>query len=215
MPEVSVVIVCMNRPDQLEPCLDSLFAHTSLPLEVLVVAYCFTPENLSRIRTKYSNVSWIPSDETRGFSENNNLALRQAKGRYCFVVNDDTLMHMSVIDRLVEDLEALPETAAAISPCIRFADGRIQTCGRSRWTPWRYAKHYLHLVDEGKMASPGDSASLRSASAPPIGSADGPLPLYSSGGGQAPRRPTSIPHCPQTDQIAILPPRCTRGLKRT
>ena len=149
MPEVSVVIVCMNRPDLLEPCLDSLFAHTSVSCEVLVVAYRFSPENLVRIRTNYPSVLLIVSDEIRGFSENNNLALRQAKGRYCFVVNDDTLMSMPVIDRLVEDMAKLSENAAVMSPCIRFAGGRIQTCGRSAWTPWRYAKHYLHLVNEG------------------------------------------------------------------
>ena len=149
MPEVSVVIVCMNRPDILYPCLDSLRAHTTVPYEVLLVAYRFSPENLADVKAKYPWIQLVVSDKIRGFSENNNLALKQAKGRYCFVVNDDTLMQMPVIDRLVEDLAGLPENAAVVSPCIRFADGRIQTCGRSRWTPWRYAKHYLHLVDEG------------------------------------------------------------------
>ena len=57
-------------------------------------------------------------------------------------------MQMPVIDRLVEDFARLPEDAAAVSPCIRFPDGRVQTCGRGPWTPWRYARHYLHLVDE-------------------------------------------------------------------
>ena len=150
MPEVSVIIVCMNRPDILFPCLDSLRAHTSLPYEVLVVAYRFSPDNLALLRTNYPSIRVVLSDEIRGFSENNNLALAQARGRYCFVVNDDTLMHMPVIDRLVADLAALPENAAAISPCIRFADGRIQTCGRAPWTARRYAKHYLHLVDESR-----------------------------------------------------------------
>ena len=149
MPEVSVVIVCMNRPDILYPCLDSLRAHTTVPYEVLLVAYRFSPENLADVKAKYPWIQLVVSDEIRGFSENNNLALQQAKGRYCFVVNDDTLMQMPVIDRLVKDLAGLPDNAAAVSPCIRFADDRIQTCGRSRWTPWRYAKHYLHLVDEG------------------------------------------------------------------
>lgn len=151
MPEVSVVIVCMNRPDILYPCLDSLRAHTTVPYEVLLVAYRFSPENLADVKAKYPWIQLVVSDEIRGFSENNNLALKQAKGRYCFVVNDDTLMQMPVVDRLVEDLAGLPENAAVVSPCIRFADGRIQTCGRSRWTPWRYAKHYLHLVDEGSV----------------------------------------------------------------
>ena len=144
----------MNRPDILYPCLDSIRAHTSVSFECLVVAYLFTPENLQTLKEKYSWVKVVESRELRGFSENNNLALRQAEGEYCFVVNDDTLMAEPVIDRLVENLESLPPEAAAISPCIRFPDGRIQTCGRTRWTPLRYARHYLHLVDETKTAIP-------------------------------------------------------------
>ena len=149
MAEVSVVIVCMNRPDILFPCLDSIREHTSVSHEVWVVAYLFSPENLEKLRAAYPYINIVESTELRGFSENNNLALRQVQSPYCFIVNDDTLMSEPVIDRLLADLRSLPSNAAAISPCIRFADGRIQTCGRTRWTAFRYAKHYLHLVDEG------------------------------------------------------------------
>ncbi len=147
-PLVSIVIVCMNRLDNLYPCLEGIRAHTGVPCETLVVAYRFSAENLARAQADFPWVRWIVSDGTRGFSENNNLALREARGQYCFVVNDDTLMQMPVIDCLVEDFARLPEGAAAVSPCIRFPDGRVQTCGRGPWTPWRYARHYLHLVDE-------------------------------------------------------------------
>lgn len=140
----------MNRPDLLFPCLDSLRAHTSLSFETWVVAYRFSDQNLKELVTKYPWVEVVPSLEIRGFSENNNLALKQVRGRYCFILNDDTLLNMPVIDRLVADLESLPASAAAISPCIRFADGSIQTCGRNPWTARRYAKHYLHLVNEAE-----------------------------------------------------------------
>lgn len=150
MPQVSVVIVCMNRPDILFPCLDSIKAHTTVSYETLVVTYLFTPENLEALRTRYPWVTIVPSTELRGFSENNNLALRQVTGKFCLILNDDTLLSMPLIDSLVADIKSLPETAAAISPCIRFKDGRIQTCGRAPRTPRRYALHYLHLVDESK-----------------------------------------------------------------
>ena len=194
MPKVSIVIVCMNRPDILFPCLDSIREHTTVSYETLVVAYMFKPEFLRALRETYPWVTVIPSMELRGFAENNNLALEQVSGRYCFILNDDTLMQEPVIDSLVAAIEALPENAAAVSPCIRFPDGRVQTCGRSKWTPWRYAKHYLHLVDEGKEASRGDS--VRFAHSGPSHRvlrplrelvSGGPLPLHLSGGGQAPR----------------------------
>ena len=148
MPQVSVIIVCMNRPDLLYPCLEGLRAHTAVSHEVLVVAYLFSAENLARLKADWPEVKVVESHELRGFAENNNLALKQIDSDYCFIVNDDTLMEMPVIDRLLADFGRLPANAAVISPKIVFPDGRVQTCGRAPWTAWRYMKHYLHLVDE-------------------------------------------------------------------
>ena len=148
MSRVSVIIVCMDRPDLLYPCLEGIRAHTTVLYEVLVVAYLFSPEHLAALRADWPEVKVVESRELRGFSENNNLALKQAAGEYCFIVNDDTLMSMPVIDRLVVDFDRLPADAAIVSPKIVFPDGRVQTCGRAPWTAWRYVKHYLHLVDE-------------------------------------------------------------------
>ena len=148
MPKVSVVIVCMNRPDLLYPCLEGIRAHTSVPYEVWVVAYMFSEENLTRLKVDWPDIKVVESRELRGFSENNNLALRQIDSDYCFIVNDDTLMSMPVIDRLVDDFGRLPADAAVVSPKIVFPDGRVQTNGRAPWTAWRYVKHYLHRVDE-------------------------------------------------------------------
>ena len=138
----------MNRPDILYPCLDSIREHNSVSMEVLLVAYMFSPENLADLKDRYPWVTIIESREIRGFAENNNLALENATGDYCFIVNDDTLMHIPVVDRLVEDIEKLGPRVAAVSPRIVFPDGRVQTCGRAPWNACRWMKHYLHMVDE-------------------------------------------------------------------
>ena len=148
MPKVSVVIVCMDRPDLLYPCLESMRAYNQVECEVWVVAYRFSEENLARLKSDWPVVKIVESRELRGFSENNNLALRQVTGDYCFIVNDDTRMQMPVIDRLLADFDRLPADAAIVSPKIVFPDGRVQTNGRAPWTAWRYVKHYLHKVDE-------------------------------------------------------------------
>ena len=108
MPKVSVVIVCMDRPDLLYPCLESMRVHNLAECEVWVVAYRFSEENLARLKSDWPAVKIVESRELRGFSENNNLALRQVTGDYCFIVNDDTRMQMPVIDRLLADFDRLP-----------------------------------------------------------------------------------------------------------
>lgn len=146
--DVSIVIVCMNRPDNLYPCLESIRDHTSVSFETFVVAYLFDREKLARAREDFPWVTFIESDEIRGFSENNNLALRQCSGRYCFVLNDDTEFSEPVIDRLVEDIESLPEDAAIVSPKLLNADGTLQLCGRPPYPSRFYALQQWHLHSE-------------------------------------------------------------------
>lgn len=136
MLEVSIVIVCMNNLKNLYPCLESIKKYTSVSYECFVVAYLFTKENLEKVKKDFPWVKFIESNEIRGFSENNNLALRQAQGKYCFVVNDDTEMKMPVIDRLVESFGKCPENTAIVSPNILNYKGEVAVSGRNPRT-WK------------------------------------------------------------------------------
>ena len=57
MVEVSIVIVCMNRLDNLYPCLESIARHTEVEHATLVVAYMFSPENLKKARRDFPDVT--------------------------------------------------------------------------------------------------------------------------------------------------------------
>lgn len=153
--KVSIVIVCMNNLKNLYPCLESIQRYTHVSYETFVVAYLFTPENLQRVKNDFPWVSFIESNEIRGFSENNNLALRQARGKYCFVLNDDTEIKTDVLGGLVETIEQLPEEAAIISPVTVFANGQVQCCGRgyANWKTflkgcWGIKSHDSKYVDQ-------------------------------------------------------------------
>lgn len=143
--EVSIVIVCMNNLKNLYPCLNSIRKYTSVSYETFVVAYLFSKENLDKLRKDFPWVTIIESNEIRGFSENNNLALRQAKGKYCFVLNDDTYMNSPVIDNLVETIEKLSDDVVVVSPNIKYPDGRPQFCGRYKLSFWTYLINILGI----------------------------------------------------------------------
>lgn len=153
MTEVSIVIVCMNNLKNLYPCLESIRKYTSVSYETLVVAYLFSKENLEKVRRDFPWATFIESNEIRGFSENNNLALRQAKGKYCFVLNDDTEMKMPVIDRLIVSFEKTPD-CSIISPISYFPDGRLQSSGRPKHTVWTWLLGTLRMYNEQKVISP-------------------------------------------------------------
>ena len=143
--DVSIVIVCMNNLKNLYPCLDSIRKYTVVSYETLVVAYLFSKENLDKLRNDYPWITIIESNEIRGFSENNNIALRQAKGKFCFIVNDDTFFDSQVIDKLVLTFEKLPKQVAVVSPNIKYPDGRPQFCGRCDVSFWTYMKSTIGL----------------------------------------------------------------------
>lgn len=136
--DVSIVIVCMNNLKNLYPCLNSIKKYTNVSYETFVVAYLFSKENLQKVKQDFPWVTFIESNEIRGFAENNNLALKRAKGKYCFVVNDDTEMHMPVIDKLIEDFYGLSEKVAIISPKIVTPVGAISACGKRPVPFWLY-----------------------------------------------------------------------------
>ena len=148
MPAVSIVIVCMNRPDNLGPCLDSIKQHTTSEYEVYVVAYRFSADNLSAMKAAYPWVNFIINNSISGFSENNNLALKEVKSEYCFILNDDTELPGPTIDKLIADFRALPPDAAIVAAKLLNADGSLQLCGRPDYPPFRYVLQQWHLYSE-------------------------------------------------------------------
>ena len=147
--KVSIVIVCMNNLKNLCYCLNSIRKYThEVSYETLVVAYLFSKENLEKAKVDFPWVTFIESNEIRGFSENNNLALHQATGKYCFVLNDDTEMKMPVIDKLVETIECLPEDVAVVSPRSVYGDGTFQSCGRPIHNIYTFVLSCFHLYSE-------------------------------------------------------------------
>ena len=136
--DVSIVIVCMNNYGQLKDCLDSIRTHThNVSYEVLLVAYFFSEEKLECLNKDYPWVHIIISNEIRGFSENNNLALRQVQGKYCFILNDDTYFSEDVIGGLFKTMENNPNISA-VSPQVINPDGSLQFSGfpPHTWINW-------------------------------------------------------------------------------
>ncbi len=151
MIDVSIVIVCMNNLKNLYPCLKSIRKFTSVSYETIVVAYLFSKENLKKVRKDFPWISIVESNELRGFSENNNLALRQAKGNYCFVLNDDTILEEDAISKLVKSFDKINDPmTAVVSPVLLNSDHSIQVCGRPPFFAKEYVLSFFHLWSENK-----------------------------------------------------------------
>lgn len=142
--KVSIVIVCMNRLANLERCLPSIEKYTTIPHHIYVVAYLFSDENLKKLRLGYPYVHIIESNEIRGFSENNNLALTKVTTPYTFVLNDDTEFTEPVLDNLLQSMEKTKD-ATVMSPVLYRGDGSVQFHGRRKYTFLTFLLHHMGI----------------------------------------------------------------------
>ena len=145
--DLSYIIVCMNNLNNLFPCLNSIkkYEPRNYTYEVIVTAYLFSRKNLNLLKTNYPWVKIVESNQIRGFSENNNLALKNAKGKYAYIINDDTLQIDESITLLLDDIKKLPPNVAIVSPVLKGKDGSIQYCGRQSQNWFQYMLGYAHL----------------------------------------------------------------------
>ena len=91
-------------------------------IEVIVVDNASVKDDASEIEKKYPNVKVLRSDKNLGFAGGNNLGIKSAKGKYVFLVNNDTIFKDFSILSLINRLESSP-TIGIVCPKIRFAWG--------------------------------------------------------------------------------------------
>jgi len=136
--DLSIIIVSMNKVEMLFNCLNSILDTVNeIRYEIIVVAYMFESHNLDLLKNRYPNIIIIINNTLAGFSENNNFGAKIAKGSYCLILNDDTLIKEPLIDELYSSfkkLEIADIKAAILSPVLFFPDGVIQYNGRDKST---------------------------------------------------------------------------------
>lgn len=121
--DVSVVIVNYNVREFLDQALRSLErAKKGLRVEVFVVDNDSVDDSLEMVRTCYPDVHVIANQENVGFGTANNQAIRQAKGRYLFILNPDTIVQEDTLETFVQFMDTHPE-AGAVGCMILNPDG--------------------------------------------------------------------------------------------
>jgi GT2 family glycosyltransferase len=100
---VSILIVSYNTRDLTLACLRSLFEQTTqIQFEVIVVDNASADGSADAIAAEFPAVRLIRLTENAGFAAGNNIAAREASGRYLLLLNPDTLVLDRAIERLVE-----------------------------------------------------------------------------------------------------------------
>ena len=116
--EISIITINYNGLKDTCALIESIPFNDKL--EVIVVDNASDNQEAKQISSKFSDVKVIQSDKNLGFAGGNNLGIKASKGKYLFLINNDTYFEnfniMALIDRLNSD-----PNIGIVCPKIKFA----------------------------------------------------------------------------------------------
>ncbi|MBE9609559.1 glycosyltransferase family 2 protein [Chitinilyticum piscinae] len=129
-PELSIIVVAYNSAPELPACLSAIRAAAAgVGHEILVVDNASRDDTLDLLRFE-SGIRLLPSAVNLGFAAGNNLAWRQARGRYLALVNPDARPDAGSLARAVRWMDAHPQVGLAGGRLLS-EDGNDQPSARS------------------------------------------------------------------------------------
>jgi len=104
-PLVSVIILNWNGKNFLKDCFSSLKNQTYPKLEIILVDNGSTDDSIEFVTKNFKEVKIIENKKNLGFSAGNNKGILSGKGKYFFILNNDTKVDKYCIERLIESIE--------------------------------------------------------------------------------------------------------------
>ncbi|NWG21481.1 MAG: glycosyltransferase family 2 protein [Chloroflexi bacterium] len=160
IPLLSIVIVNSDGCADTLRCLESIMAHPAdlatlaarssalAEQEIILVDNCSRDGCAALVRRSFPMVRVIESPVRQGFARNYNLGIRQARGMFVLVLNNDTMVHAGALTHLVAAMIDAPAYGIA-GPRLVSCSGAVQTdCARPLPTPGAYVWTQL-VADPG------------------------------------------------------------------
>ena len=89
-------------------------------MEVVVVDNASDKQEAEQISNRFPFVKLIKSDKNLGFAGGNNLGIKSSKGKYLFLINNDTYFEDFNVQALIDRLDSNP-SIGIVCPKIKFA----------------------------------------------------------------------------------------------
>ena len=148
--DLSVIIVNYNTIDLLQKCLTSIQSQVGTTHEIFVVDNASTDGSAILVKKLFPTVILLENATNLGFAKANNLALRQAKGRFVYFLNPDTEVSPGCFAAMLTYMKQHPHIGLAGTRII-YPDGRPQSSVEYSYPGSRYARRELQGL-KGKIA---------------------------------------------------------------
>lgn len=125
--DVSIIIVSFNTSDILRNCLDSIAsANLEFSYEIIVVDNASTDSSTTMIEQCFPEIILIKNNFNLMFAKANNIGIKKSTGKYVLLLNSDTIVCSTELEKLVTFLKKNPNIAA-VGPRVLNLDGSIQS----------------------------------------------------------------------------------------
>jgi glycosyltransferase involved in cell wall biosynthesis len=154
MPAVTAIVATFNRRAYLSEAIDSLRAQTRPPEQIIVWddgSTDDTPDYMAPLAAASGGEVLYRRGENRGKSAALNAALREARGDYVWVCDDDDIAMPDAVERLAAALET-SDAGMAIGRHTRFRtdpiSGRETDLGTGYWPDLSEGNLLRHLLED-------------------------------------------------------------------
>ena len=132
--ELSIIIVNYNGLKDTCALIDSIPFNEDM--EVIVVDNGSIENEASKLKITYPQIKAIRSEKNLGFAGGNNVGIKAAKGKYLYLINNDTIFKDFNPQILIKRLESSTKIGM-VCPKIRFAwdNNPIQFAGYTTISP--------------------------------------------------------------------------------
>jgi N-acetylglucosaminyl-diphospho-decaprenol L-rhamnosyltransferase len=184
-------VVNTNGRDYLLDCLAAIerVHPVGVEHELLVLDNASTDGSAEAVRERYPEARLFALERRTGKADNDSLLLREARGHYCLLLNEDAELREGAVGALVEALRADPGAAVAGAQLLTSEGDPTPCAWRLPDIPWAFAAA-VFLQDRVAVESTGSSvrevgwvqssaALVRREAAEQVGWLDGDFFVYS------------------------------------
>lgn len=104
--DLSIIIVNWNTKELIEDCIHSINMGPKIhSYEIIVVDNGSKDQSVEMIKKKFPEVILIENNTNIGYSKANNLGIKRSRGDYICLLNSDTLILNSALEKIVSHLK--------------------------------------------------------------------------------------------------------------